>query len=207
MMMGRIDEVDGHFIATRFVAMIFPAESVYISSSARSSRPDTDPRRTGSRLIVPIRLDWQSVGLAYTRVWLPLVALLIPVVQLVLGVFSVATWFFSVMMIAAGFTALRLGRLSDASKARLRVLGTVTGLRIDPSKLKEGTRTVKRDSLGDLMDKAGIPLPASEILAVLEDIPPPALPLVYGFARYAGDDPEWRTCAEAVFARYEAGEI
>jgi hypothetical protein len=218
MMIGRIDEIDGHFIATRFIAMIIPAECLYISSVGRPSRPDSTattrqyPRAESdapqpSRNITPIRFEWRSVGLAYARVWFPVMAIAIPLIQLVLGVFSAVTWLVSVALIVVCFAAHRSGHLSEREKARLRVLGTVTGLRIDPAKLRENTRNVKRDSLGDLMDKAGIPLASGEIIAVLEDIPMPALPLVYGYACYAGDDPEWRSCAEAIYARYEAGEI
>ena len=206
MMMGRIDEIDGHFVATRFIAMLVPAECVYISNVTRPSRPDAGaPPPT--RNLVPIRFDWRSVGLAYARVWLPAIALGIPLVQVVRGSFSFLTWLFSLVLIAVCVGAHKWGRLTEQEKARLRVLGTVTGLRIDPAKLRDTTRNIKRDSLGDLMDKAGIPLASVEILAVLEDIPQPALPLVYGYACYAGDDPEWRACAEAVYARYEQGEF
>ncbi len=208
MMMGRIDEVDGHFIATRFIAMIVPAESLYISSVSRPSRPDNhDDDARPSRNVVPIRFDWRSAGLAYARVWLPVLALLIPLAQLISGTSSGITWAVSLAMIGACVVAHRSGRLSEREKARLRLLGTVTGLRIDPAKLKEITRSVKRDSLGDLMDKAGLPLASSDLVAVLEDIPMPALPLVYGFACYSGDGPEWRSCADAIYARHEAGEV
>ena len=65
----------------------------------------------------------------------------------------------------------------------------------------------KRDSLGDLMDKGGIPMTPDGILSVIDDIPLPAMPLVYGFCCYAGDEPEWRECAELIYQRHEAAEV
>ena len=66
---------------------------------------------------------------------------------------------------------------------------------------------MKRDVLADLMEKGGIPTTADGILAVIDDIPMPAMPLVYGFACYAGDDQAWRDCAALVYARYEQGDV
>jgi hypothetical protein len=83
----------------------------------------------------------------------------------------------------------------------------VTGLRIDPSKLQPSTRAIKRDSLAELMDKGGIPITSEGIIEVLDDIPMPAMPLVYGYACYAGDDPAWRECATLVYERHEQGDF
>jgi len=202
MIIGRVDEIDGHFVGTRFVALTIPTECVYVPS--KSSRSKT---AGGTRAGVRIQIDWRSVGLAYLRVWLPLVAIAIPVAEALLDEVHVATVVLSVVMLAISVLAHRAGRLSEREKARLRVLGTVTGLRIDPSKLQPSMREVKRASLRELMDKGGIPLAPAEILSVLDDIPMPALPLVYGYACYAGDDAEWRECAAVVYQRYELGEL
>lgn len=205
MMLGRVDEVDGHFIATRFVGLIIPTESLYIapkSGSARTGR--TKDEVSAARNGVRIRVDWRSLGLAYARVWLPMLAIAIPLTQrLMSGEVTLVSWLSSVAMIGASVHAHRCGRLSETEKARLRLLGTVTGLRIDPSKLQPKTREIKRASLGELMEKAGLPTTPGELVAVLDDIPMPAIPLVYGYACYAGDDPEWRDCAALVYSRYE----
>jgi hypothetical protein len=201
MMIGRVDEVDGHFVATRFVALAIPTECLYVPNKGpRGSKPATS---AGIR----IRTDWRSVGLGYARVWLPIVAVALPIAEGTFDRVHAPTVLLSVMMLAVSVLAHRTGRLSEKEKARLRVLGTVSGLRIDPSKLQPNMREVKRASLGDLMEKGGIPTTSPDILAVLDDIPAPALPLVYGYACYAGDDPEWRECAAAVYHRYELGEI
>lgn len=199
MMLGRIDEVDGHFVATRFVALAVPLECLYVSTSG--ARPPAEaPRR------VRIRTDWRSISLAYGRVWLPVMALALPIIEAIVDRVRPATVVLSVVMLAVSILAHRSGRLSEKEKAQLRVLGTVTGLRIEPARLRPSMREIKRASLGDLMDKAGIPMTPATILSVLDEIPLPALPLVYGYARYSGDDPEWRACAATIYQRHELGE-
>ena len=200
MMIGRVDEVDGHFVATRFVALAVPVECVYVPNKGpRASRPGTPEG-------IRIQTDWRSVALAYGRVWLPIVAVALPLAEGILDEVHAPTVVLSIVMLVVSVLAHRSGRRSEKEKARLRGLGTVTGLRIDPSKLQPKMREVKRASLADLMEKGGIPTAPFEILAVLDDIPGPALPLVYGYACYAGDTPEWRECAAAVYQRYELGD-
>ena len=201
MIFGRVDDVDGHYVATRFVAGVVPTESVYItpSSAARSSVTAAAPLK--------LKLDWRSVGLGWARVWLPLLAvaqlvLLVAVAQTV----PIVTVVTSLLMLGGAAFAFRAGKLPDDAKARLRLLGSVTGFRVDPSRLPDQLRVTKRDSLGDLMDKGGIPMTPEGILSVIDDIPLPAMPLVYGFCCYAGDDAEWRECAEIIYLRHEAAE-
>lgn len=204
MMLGRIDEVDGHFIATRFVALVVPTECLYIPSKttlAGRARSETGSRAPHDG--VRIRTEWRSLGLAYARVWLPILAIAAPLAQLRSGHVSLVTWLLSAAMLGACAYTHRCGRLSEEEKARLRVLGTVTGLRIEPAKLLPATREVKRASLGELMEKAGLPMTPRELIAVLDDIPTPAMPLVYGYSCYAGDTPEWEECAALAYARCE----
>lgn len=202
MILGRIDEVDGHFVATRFVGVFVPSESFYFGHrSARSTNSEVSSE--GLR----IQKDWRSISLGYCRFWLPAIAFGLVLFRAWQGGLDLATGVTSAVLLGTTFLAFRAGRLDEREKARLRLLGTVTGLRVDPSKLRLDTRGVKRDSLGDLMEKGGIPTTPDGILSVLDDIPMPAMPLVYGFARYAGDEPIWQECAELVFHRHEQGEI
>jgi hypothetical protein len=202
MIYGRVDDVDGHCVATRFVAGAIPAESVYITptSAARSS--------VTAALPLKVKLDWRSVGLGWARVWLPVLALaqlvLLGVITHGVPIFTLVT---SVLMLAGAGFAYRAGKLTDSAKARLRLLGSVTGFRLDPSRLFDQLRAAKRDSLGDLMDKGGIPMTPDGILSVIDDIPLPAMPLVYGFCCYVSDEPEWRECAEIIYQRHEAAEV
>ena len=198
MMIGRVDEVDGHFVATRFVALAVPTECLYVS---RKSPRSTIAGSTSQE--VRIQTEWRSVALGYGRVWLPVLAVALPIVQAGFGKVHATTWLLSAVLLALSAYAHRLGKLPEREKARLRVLGTVTGLRIDPSKLRPATREAKRAQLADLMTKGGIPTTAEGILSIVEDIPTPALPLVYGYACYAGDDAEWRSCATVIYERHE----
>ena len=202
MMIGRVDEVDGHFVATRFVALAVPTECLYVS---RKSPRSTIAGSTSQE--VRIQTEWRSVALGYGRVWLPVLAVALPIVQAGFGKVHATTWLLSAVLLALSAYAHRLGKLPEREKARLRVLGTVTGLRIDPSKLPPSTREITREALGELMDKGGIPTTPDAIVSVLEDIPMPAMPLVYGYACYAGDSPEWRECATLVYQRYEQGDF
>lgn len=203
MMLGRVDDVDGHFVATRFVAFLVPTECVYVASpGTRATRAETTIGN-GMR----IQTDWRSVALAYARVWLPAVAISSLVVQVALGHVMIATWITTPILLGVSVLSYRIGELPEKEKTRLRALGTVTGLRIDPAKLLPSTREAKRDLLAGLMSKAGIPLTPGELMSVIDDIPMPAMPLVYAYACYSGDDDEWRDCAAVLYARYEQGEV
>jgi hypothetical protein len=202
MIYGRVDDVDGHCVATRFVAGVIPTDSVYITptSAARSSVTAAGPLK--------LKLDWRSVGLGWARVWLPILALAqLVVIVAVAHAVPAFTVVMSVAMLLGAGLAYRAGKLPESTKARLRLLGSVTGFRVDPSRLSDQLRNAKRDSLGDLMDKGGIPMTAEGILSVIDDIPLPAMPLVYGFCCYVSDDPEWRECAEIIYQRHEAAEV
>jgi hypothetical protein len=156
---------------------------------------------------VRIKRDWRSVGLGYARIWLPFIAVAIPAVRMVSSGLSILPLAVSGLMLVAFAATFGSGRLPEQEKARLRLLGTVTGLKLDPTRLLPAMRDVKRELLGQLMKRAGIPIAPDEILSVLEDIPIPAMPLVYGYARYASDDKVWRDCADAVYARYLLAEV
>jgi hypothetical protein len=195
MMLGRVDEVDGNYVATRLLAGVVPLGCVYVASKA----PAGDA--------VPIRTSWRSLAVAYGRAWAPVAAVAVIVAGAARGAPPLATILPALLLVAVTALAHRSGRLSDGEKDRLRLLGTVTGLRIRPEMLQPATREAKLASLRGLMAKAGIPASVDGLLAVIDDVPVPALPLVYGYARYAGDDPGWRRCAEVVFRRHEASAI
>lgn len=207
MMLGRVDEVDGHYVATRFLALVIPTGSMYVTSESSARRGNVT---TMSWQGVPIRIHLRSVALAYPRVWLPFLALAWPfILHWGENVSSTppSTWLTSLAFIAVSALSHVPGRLSEEEKARLRVLGSVTGMRLDPARLHVMTREAKRDALADLMTKGGLPTGAEDIVAVLEDIPTPALPLVYGYCRYAGDDATWRECAERVYEHIVRTEV
>jgi hypothetical protein len=197
MIIGRTHEVDGHFVGTRFAFLLVPTESVYVAQRAKGV--------DGDGLRIPI--DWRSVALGCGRVWLPAFAVLLPLGLALSGRIHPLSWVASAIFIGLSVVAYRSGHLPDYEKARLRLLGTVTGLRIDPARLRPETRQVKLDSLSELMEKGGIPLGAETLIAILDEIPVPALPLIYGYARYAGDDAAWRECAELLYQRYQQSEM
>jgi len=200
MMLGRIDEVDGHYIATRFFVLV-PLGSMYVASHAKKSSRQSNP--------VAIKMSWKSAGVGFARVWLPILGVVFPV--LVgwgpSGSIPIWAWLVSVVFFGIGIYAHRMGRLPEEEKARLRLLGSVTGMRIDPTKLEPRMRGSKREALEDLMTKGGIPTTPEDILSVLDDIPIPALALVYGYACYSGDDPVWTDAAQKIYERHERGDL
>ena len=204
MILGRVDEVDGHFVATNFVGGVIPTKSLYITGKAA-------PRMSATSSLGPIEVktDYQSIGLAYARVWLPVLAVSALVFDVIVSQLDVhvPTVVFLLVAISCALYARTAGTLPDAEKKRLRLLGTVTGLRISPEKLNDGTRATKRDSLGDLMEKGGIPMTPEGIIEVIDDIPMPAMALVYGYCCYAGDDPVWKQTADIIYQRHEASEM
>lgn len=201
MMFGRVDEVDGHYIATNFVAATVPVASMYITSKTAARASVTNP-------LGPMRVktDLRSIVLGYGRTWVPLLGIALPFLSLLSGRMVFETLIVTAATLALAVLAFRAGKLPEEEKARLRLLGTVTGLRIDPTRLTDETRAVKRDSLGDLMEKGGIPMTPEGILEVIDDIPIPAMALVYGYACYAGDDQAWRECAEIIYIRHAQSE-
>lgn len=204
MILGRVDEVDGSFIATQFIAGAIPVKSLYITGK-KAPRA----RATSSLGPIEVKTDVRSIGLGYARAWLPALAAGAFLVDFILSHADLHVLTVLFILVAGLGTVLanRAGKLPEAEKARLRLLGTVTGLRIHPWKLHDATRATKRDSLGALMDKGGIPMTPEGILSVIDDIPMPAMALVYGYCCYAGDDPEWRECAELIYQRHESAEV
>lgn len=192
MILGRVDEVDGHFVATKFVAGAFPSKSLYIAEETGRGRVAT-----------PIRMHWKSVAASYARLHFPILAVAIPL--LASGNLSAHVWLTSAVLLTASFLFVLPSQPSAREKERLRMLGSITGFRLHPAKLLPETRASKRDRILELMNKGGLPVSPDGILSVLDDIPGPALPLVYVFARYAGDEPEWQLVAERVYERHELG--
>jgi hypothetical protein len=60
--------------------------------------------------------------------------------------------------------------------------------------------------LGALLQKGGLAPDPEWLVSVLPEIPLPALPLVYAYARYAGDEPPWSDCAEKILEQIDRNE-
>jgi len=111
------------------------------------------------------------------------------------------------VLVGVGLLLHRPIELDEAEKKKLRILGSQTGLRIDPAKLLPATRKAKLDMLEALMTKGGLAADPEWLVQVLDEIPGPALPLVYAYARYAADDGLWAQCADAIYDWMERTEL
>lgn len=187
MIVGRDDEVDGHYVGTRLAALVIPSGTSYV----------------GDRTQLAIRSSAASLVLGVARVWVPLAALAWP---LMFG-WVLRAWIEAGVLAVVAFLLHRPLELPDAEKKKLRLLGSQTGLRIDPSRLLPATRKGKLEMLEALMTKGGLAPDPEWLVLVLDEIPGPALPLVYAYARYASDAPPWSDCAEKVYEHIERNEL
>ncbi len=186
MIVGRDDEVDGHYVGTRLAALVIPSGASYV----------------GDRAQLPIRSTAGSLVLGAARVWVPVAAVAWPF----LFGWALHAWVEAAVLAVVSFVLHRPLELSDEEKKKLRLLGSQTGLRIDPSRLLPATRKAKLEMLGALIDKGGLAPDPEWLVLVLEEIPGPALPLVYAYARYAGDGPPWSSCAQKIYEHIERNE-
>jgi hypothetical protein len=207
MLLGEVDRVDDHYIATKFLGLLIPVSSMYVTSSSSSRRGNVS---TLSWEGVPVRFNVKSALLAYPRVWLWFLAAAWPFLthygENVNDVPASTYWTMGGMVATALFFAFVPGRLSAREKARLRVLGRVTGLKLDPSKLVGWTRVAKLDFLRDQLEKAGVASSPEAVLAAAQGAPAEVLDVLYTFACYSGDGRDWRdTAARILELRARAG--
>ena len=187
MIVGRDDEVDGHYVGTRLLGVLIPSGARYV----------------GGKVVLPIRSSPRTFVLGLARVWLPLAAVAWPL--LFGGV--VRAWIEAGVLAVVAALLHRPVELPEDDKYKRRLLGSQTGLRIDPSQLLPATRKAKLEMLEDLMNKGGLAPDPEWLVTVLDEIPGPALPLVYAYLRYAGDGPPWSDSAEAVLSRIDRSEF
>ena len=123
MMLGYVDRVDDHLIATKFEFLLIPVSSMYVTgeSSHRSGN-----RTTFTWSGVPIRFNFKSAALAYPRVWLWFLALAWPfITHWGENVESMTwkDWMAPLALIVAAILSNLAGGLSKHEKRRLRVTG------------------------------------------------------------------------------------
>lgn len=182
MIVGRDEQVDGHYVGMRL-----PAGARYV----------------GGKTQTPIRANARMTFLGLVRVLVPALAVVWPFI------FGMTTLAFveAAVLAGAGLLLHRPIEIDETEKKKLRLLGSQTGLRIDPSRLLPATRKAKLDMLEALMMKGGLAADPEWLIQVLDEIPGPALPLVYAYARYAADDGVWAECANTIYDWIERTEI
>jgi hypothetical protein len=201
MMLGVIHSVDGHFIATKLFAFLIPSGSMYVT--------DMQVSRYGNRTQIayqgiPIKTQWLSVILGIVRVWPWFLGFAWPFL-LAWGqnVNAVPSWIYysALGWFALALLALIPGRLSKKDKSLRRHLGELTGMRLDPAQLLPGTRETTKYELERRMTDASLPITAAECEKAAATLSPDVLPLLYAYARYAGDEADWRAVADAAAQR------
>ena len=186
MIVGREREVDGHYVGTRLHALVLPGGDEYI----------------GGRTTLAVRWSVGSYVLGLARIWLPVLAVAWP---LLFG-WAAHAWIEAVVLAVVAARLHQRTPLPPDELRELRLLGSQTGLRLAPSQLLPSTRAAKLDMLGALLQKGGLAPDPEWLVSVLPEIPLPALPLVYAYARYAGDEPPWSDCAEKILEQIDRNE-
>jgi hypothetical protein len=205
MLLGEVDRVDDHFVATKFHALLLPAGSMYVMHQD-ASRQHNVTTLTASG--VNIQFHWKSAVLGIARVWPWFLAAAWPFAfhygQSVSAV-SNSTWATMTGFVFVALLAHWPGRLSEAEKHRLRILGRISGLRIDPAKLQPISRIFQRDNLEAKLATLGVRVDPEGVLAAANGASPDALDVLYTYACYAGDSREWREVANKILTRYARG--
>lgn len=187
MIVGRDDEVDGHYVGTQMLGLLIPGGARYVGGTTKTA----------------IRSSARSFVLGLARVWVPIAALAWPV----LFGWELRAFIEAGVLAVVAVLIHRPLDLPDEEKKTLRLLGSQTGLRIDPARLLPATRKAKLEMLEALMTKGGLAPDPEWLVLVLEEIPGPALPLVYAYARYASDEPPWSDCADRILEHIERSEM
>jgi hypothetical protein len=105
MIVGRDEQVDGHYIGTRLVGLVLPAGARYV----------------GGKSETPIRGDAKTMFLGVVRVWVPLLAVVWPAF---FG-FSKLAFVEAGVLAAAGLLLHRPIELDEDEKKKLRLLASI----------------------------------------------------------------------------------
>lgn len=207
---GTVDEVDGHYVATVFLGPgvpLFPVRSMYVHSMQISRVPGGTSIRYQGR---DLPLVWSSVVLGYLRVWLALVAFAMPFVLMWGQSVDFGNWTRWECLVTYATALVWLltflpGRPSALAKRQLRVLGQATGAYFDPRRDhmlgRKGVCAMLEPSLRALGMEPDV---ASLRSGLGRKADARTLGMIYAFARYAApDEPEYRPLVDETWARIE----
>ena len=204
MMLGKVDELEGHFVGTEFFAFIgpiFPVRSMYVTHETFERRGNVSVHRWEG---IDIPLHWKSVVLGYLRVWLIILAFVSPFILMWEEPldFERPEWLVTLGLFVAWILALAVpGRLSKNARARLEVLRQVTGVGLDPRRLDPFARMTKVDVLAEELTKQGFPMKDPKTIegAVAGTTPEMRMLLFVHASHAAIEDAQWRGVREAAW--------
>jgi hypothetical protein len=203
MLLGEIDRVDTHFVATKFAALVLPTGTQLVTSMDISRSGNvTTMRWTG----VPLRLSGKSILLAYLRVWPWFLGLAWPFLTHYgenVNAIPSSVYYTSLGWFALALLALVPGRLGDGEKRRLRALRGVTQMAVDPKRLTSFGRESLRLDLEPQLSEAKLPMEPRAAMLSARNAPLEVLPLLHAYA-CASDGAEWREVAEESGRRLSA---
>jgi hypothetical protein len=201
MVVGTVDEVEGHYVATVFVGFggpWFPLRSMYVHSV------QYDRVAGGSRVRYQgsdLPLVWPSVLLGYARVWLGWLSFAMPWITMYGQAFEfdLSRWEWQVCLatLIAWIATFVPGRLSAQKKKELAVIGRATGAYLDPARLDRLARLGRRSLMEPVLKAAGVaPDAAAAGRSLVARADGKLLEILYAYARYAQlDEPAWAPVA------------
>src|SRR5512143_1865666 len=101
MIVGRDDQVDGHYIGTRLTALVVPAGSQYV----------------GDKTQLAIKSSFGELALGFARVWIPLAAVAWPLIFQ----WQMHAWVEAGVLAVVAVLLHRPRELDDDEKKKLRV--------------------------------------------------------------------------------------
>ncbi len=206
--LGTVDEVEGHFVATVFLGLgvpLVPIRSMYVHSMQISRVPGGTRVQYKGR---DLPLVGSSVLLGYARVWLALATFAMPFVLMwgqQVDFSSWTRWECLATYACAALWALTFlpGRVSATEKKKLVCIGEATGAYLDPRRDGMLGRKGFCAMLEPALRAAGTePDPASLRAAIARSNDTKVLGKIYAYARYAvPDSPEYGPVVDEAWSR------
>lgn len=202
MMLGRIHELDGHFVGTEFFAFVgplIPLRSMYVTNEQFERRGNVSIHRWQG---VDVPLHPGSIVLGYLRVWLPILAFAMPFIlmwgepveldrqEYLVSVALFVAWIFLLVV---------PGRLSRRAKEEATILRAVTGIGLAPKRLDRFELETRTDRLAERLAAEGVSATdPKDARAALDAAPRDVRALLFVYARYASrGEPAWSEVATA----------
>jgi hypothetical protein len=209
LLVGSVDELDGHFVATRFFTLgvpIVPLETLYVTGQTFERRGNASIHRYEG---VQLKLRPVSLLAGYLRVHLPF--------WLVVG-FAWANWGRTISWAALDFypavalpvlalwiASFFLGRPRGEVRARLKVLRTTTGMAVEPRWLPEDSLQNGIAGLEWRLGKAGVNVDLDWLAGHADTLPDEVVPAVWALATYHGEaEARWGALAARLWGRVGA---
>lgn len=216
MMLGKVDEVDGTYIATNYLSLsiiaLIPLSSMWVTGVRGETRGRTHTT-TYSGIELPI--DWRSAAVGFARYW-SLMGFAWVAMDIVLSSIRHNSPIvehpleYTVLCGVTALAAYPVGRLSLKEQHLRRMLAEVTGIPVMPMKLPHGIVSEVSWKLEQRLKLVELPKEVKALETLLPTLKGADLVLIWAWAEYkrAEDSaPRWIPLAKKARAAIEAAEF